>query len=162
MLSRCHKIKFLNKSCENILVLVCVCASVCMCLCMCAHHTIRGSGHPVTVQCSRTHCFSHTVCERGLITNSGECIRLSSFRRLWYSSLSWIYKHVVTHSLHILIKLCFITNQNVNVYTMLFKLSLPVLLSMHHPYSHVLQTWHSKQRKSFGNHHACLLPVYLQ
>ena len=56
------------------------------------YQTTRGSGQPLTVQCRRTHCFSHTVWERGLITNSGVCIRLSSFMRLKCSSCSWIYK----------------------------------------------------------------------
>lgn len=56
------------------------------------YQTTRGSGQPLTVQCRRTHCFSHTVWERGLITNSGECIRLSTFMRLKCSSCSWIWK----------------------------------------------------------------------
>lgn len=56
------------------------------------YQTTRGSGQPLTVQCRRTHCFSHTVWERGLITNSGECIRLSTFIRLKCSSCSWIWK----------------------------------------------------------------------
>lgn len=66
------------------------------------YQTTRGSGQPVTVQCSRTHCFSHTVCERGLITNSGECIRLSSFMRLKCSSCSWICKVRTPHSRRII------------------------------------------------------------
>lgn len=56
------------------------------------YQTTCGSGQPLTVQCRRTHCFSHTVWERGLITNSGECIRLSTFMRLKCSSCSWIWK----------------------------------------------------------------------
>ncbi len=93
---------------------MCVCVSMCMCVCVCMciyvcvilyeYVFVRVSSphdawfsHPEMVQCSRTHCFSQTVWDRGLITNSGVCIRLSSFRRLWYSSFSWIWGHAAIH-----------------------------------------------------------------
>lgn len=46
---------------------------------MAPHQAILGLGHPATVQWRLRVWPSHTVCPRGLMINSGGCIRLSGF-----------------------------------------------------------------------------------
>lgn len=56
-----------------------------------SYQAILGLGHPATVQCSLTFLPSQTVCPRGLMINSGGCVRLSGFIFLRNSAHSSIY-----------------------------------------------------------------------
>lgn len=61
------------------------------CCQMASHQAILGLGHPATVQCRVTVWPSQTVCPRGLMINSGGCVRLSGFIFLRNSTHSSTY-----------------------------------------------------------------------
>lgn len=76
-----------------------------------SHQTTLGLGHPATVQCSFRVLPSHTVCPRGLMMNSGGCVRLSGFIFLRNSDHSSICSERVKSGLHVNVRMCSITTR---------------------------------------------------
>lgn len=74
-----------------------------------SHQATLGLGHPATVQCSFRVLPSHTVCPRGLMMNSGGCVRLSGFIFLRNSDHSSICSERVKSGLHVNVWMCSIT-----------------------------------------------------